>query len=49
MNNLIKLFHISKKVFRPVQLAQRHISTSKNNQEVCVTSADITEQEPVII
>lgn len=48
MTSLIKFANISKRVFRPVQLFQRHISTSKNNQEVCVSNAEITEQEPVI-
>lgn len=48
MNNLIKLSYISKLVFRPAQLVQRHISTSKHKQEVCVPSAEITEQETVI-
>lgn len=49
MSSLVKLAHISKKGFRPLQLVvQRHISTSKKNQEVCVTNAEITEQEPVI-
>lgn len=49
MTSLIKFAHISKRVFQPVQLIQRsHISTSKKNQEVCVSNAEITEQEPVI-
>lgn len=47
MNNLVKLSYISKLVFRPSQFA-RHISTSKHKQEVCVPSAEITEQETVI-
>lgn len=48
MSSLFKLAHISKRVVRPVQLFQRHISTSKKNQEVCVTGAELTEQEQVI-
>lgn len=49
MSSLVKLAHISKKGFRPLQfVSRRHITTSKKNQEVCVTNAEITEQEPVI-
>lgn len=49
MSSLMKLAYISKKNLRPFQLVvQRFISTSKKNQEVCVTNAEITEQEPVI-
>lgn len=49
MSSLVKFLHVSKKCFRPVQLTQRHISTSKKSQEVCVTNVEITEQEPVIL
>lgn len=45
MSSFVKLAHISKRIYRPIQ---RHISTSKKNQEVCITNAEITEQEPVI-
>lgn len=48
MSSLFKLAHVSKKIVRPLQLAQRYISISNKNQEVCVTNAEITEQEPVI-
>lgn len=48
MSSLVKLSLISKRIIRTVQLTQRLISTSKKNQEVCVTSAELTEQEPVI-
>lgn len=48
MSSLVKLAHISKKICRPIQLTQRFISTSNKNQEVCVTNAEITDQEPVI-
>lgn len=48
MNSLVKLHHASKRIIQPVQLIRRHISTSKKSQEVCVTNAEITEQEPVI-
>lgn len=50
MSSLVKFLHVSKKCFRPLQLTQcRHISTSKKSQEVCVSNAEITEQEPVIL
>lgn len=48
MSSLVKLAHISKRIYGPIQLAQRQISTSKKNREVCITNAEITEQEPVI-
>lgn len=48
MSSLLKLAHVSKCIVRPVRLGHRHISTSKKNQEVCVTSAEVTEQEPVM-
>lgn len=47
MNSLVKFAHIYKRIIRSPQLFQRHISTSKQNQEVCVTNAEITDQEPV--
>lgn len=48
MSSLFKMAHISKRVIRPLNICQRNISTSKKNQEVCVTSAEITDQEQVI-
>lgn len=48
MSSLVKFAHISKRFLPPVQLVQRNISTSKKNQEVCISNAEITEQEPVI-
>lgn len=48
MSSLIKFSHYSKRILRPVQLIRCHISTSKKSQEVCVTNAEIAEQEPVI-
>lgn len=46
MNSLVKCAHIYKRIIRSFQL-YRHISTSKQNQELCVTNAEITDQEPV--
>lgn len=48
MSSLVRLVQISKKVIRPIPLVQRHISTSKKNQEVCVTNTELAEHEPVI-
>lgn len=49
MSSLVKFANISRKVLWPVQLInQRHITTSRKNQEVCITDAEITQQEPVI-
>lgn len=48
MSALVKLAHVSKRIVCPIRLGHRHISTSKKNQEVCVTSAEVTEQEPVM-
>lgn len=48
MSSFVKLAQVSKKNGRLLQIIQRQISTSKKNQEVCVTNAEINEQEPVI-
>jgi hypothetical protein len=48
MKSLVKLAQISKKNGQLLQIIRRQISTSKKNQEVCVTNAEINEQEPVI-
>lgn len=49
MSSLVKLSHIYKRFFHPIQLTLRHISTSKKSQEVCITNAEMTDQEPVIL
>lgn len=48
MSSLVKLAQVSKKNVRLFQLVQRQISTSKKNQEVCITNTAINEEEPVI-
>lgn len=48
MSSLVRLAQVTKKIVRPMPLVQRHISTSKKNQEVCVTNTELTEHEPVI-
>ncbi|CAI6360859.1 unnamed protein product [Macrosiphum euphorbiae] len=46
MSSLVRLAQVTKKIVRPMPLVQRHISTSKKNQEVCVTNTELTEHEP---
>lgn len=50
MSSLVKLVRIpkfNKIILQTPKLPQRFISTSKKNQEVCVTDTEIKEQEQV--
>lgn len=47
MNSLVNLIRVPRMSTQASRLVHRFISTSKKNQEVCVTDADITQQEPV--